>query len=298
MNYVITGSLGNISKPLVEGLVQAGHNVSVLTRSTDSAEKITSLGAKALIGNVEDAQFLHDAFAGADVVYTMIPPNYTTDNFREYQNTVAKNMTEALRSNGVKKVVNLSSVGAHLGNGAGVVDGLSDFEKMLNTLENTDILHLRPSFFYQNFFTQIDLIKNMGIMGSNYPGDIPMPFVHVRDIASTALENLLKPDFTGSSVQYIVSDVRSSNEVASLLGKEIGKPELPWLQFPDDQHKAAMMGAGLKETLVDGYQELGRAFRNGILQGDWEQNKAPLAPTKLEDFISEFAPVVKSVING
>ncbi len=296
MNYTITGSLGNISKPIVEGLVKAGHNVTVLTRNTETAEQINALGAKALIGSVEDSDFVHNAFAGADIVYTMIPPNYTTENFREYQNRAAKNMADSIQTNSVKKVVNLSSIGAHLGNGAGVVDGLADFESMLNNVENTDIVHLRPAFFYQNFYAQLDLIKNMGIMGGNYPGNIPMPFVHVRDIAAVALDFLSNPDFTGITVHYIVSDERTSDEVAQLLGKSIGKPELPWIQFPDDQQKAAMLATGMKETLVDGYQNLGRAFRDGLLQGDWAKNRTALSPTKLEDFISEFAPIVKATI--
>lgn len=296
MNYVITGSLGNISKPITEGLVKAGHNVTVLTRSEETAEQIKAIGAKPLIGTVEDPAFVMNAFKDADIVYTMIPPNYSTDNFRDYQNRAAKNMTDSIRANTVKKVINLSSIGGHVGNGTGVVDGLYDFETMLNGLENVDILHLRPAFFFQNFYTQIDLIKNMGIMGGNYPADLQMPFVHVRDIGETALDALLNPTFTGNSVRYIVSDERTSGEVASLLGEKIGKPELLWVQFPDEQQKGAMIGAGLKETLADGYVNLGRAFREGILQSDWIQNKTPLAPTKLEDFILEFAPIVKTAI--
>lgn len=296
MNYTITGSLGNISKPIVEGLVKAGHTVTVLTRNEETAAQINTLGAKALIGNVEDSDFVQNAFAGADIVYTMIPPNYVTDNFREYQNRAAKNMADSIQTNSVKKVVNLSSIGAHLGNGAGVVDGLADFESMLNNVENTDIVHLRPAFFYQNFYVQLDLIKNMGIMGGNYPGNKPMPFVHVRDIATIALDILSNPDFTGKTVRYIVSDERTSDDVARLLGENIGKPELPWIQFPDEQQKEAMLATGMKETLVDGYQNLGRAFRDGLLQGDWEKNKTALSPTKLEDFISEFALVVKATI--
>lgn len=297
MNYVITGSLGNISKPIVQGLLRAGHTVHVLTRSEETATQISALGATPLIGDMEQADFVHSAFAGADVVYTMIPPNFVTENFRAYQNRVGKNMADAIRAHGIKKVVNLSSVGAHLGNGAGVVDGLADFEQMLNAIENIDVKHLRPSFFYQNFYAQIGMIASMGIMGSNYGGDIPMALVHVNDIAAVALEELLALDFSGSSVRYIVSDVRTSNDVAALVSEAVGKP-IPWVEFPDEQQKAAMLSMGMKETLVDGYQELGRGFRQGLLMADYLASGTPLASTKLEDFVAEFAPAVKAALQS
>ncbi|MFN5308757.1 MAG: NmrA family NAD(P)-binding protein [Candidatus Kapaibacterium sp.] len=297
MNYVITGSLGNISKPIVEGLLSAGHTVSVLTRSEETAAQIKALGATPFVGDMEQSDFVQSAFANADVVYTMIPPNYSTDDFRAYQNRVGKNMADAIRAHSIKKVVNLSSVGAHLGNGAGVVDGLSDFEKMLNAIENIDVKHLRPSFFYQNFYAQIGMITSMGIMGSNYAGDIPMALVHVKDIAAAALEELLSLDFTGYSVRYIVSDVRTSNDVAHLLSEAIGK-NIPWVEFPDDQQKAAMLQMGMKETLVDGYQELGRGFRDGLLMSDYNASGTPLAATKLEEFIAEFAPAVQASLSA
>ena len=52
-NYVITGSLGNISRPIVEGLVKAGKNVKVITHSSDRVKEIEKLGAKALVGSVQ-----------------------------------------------------------------------------------------------------------------------------------------------------------------------------------------------------------------------------------------------------
>jgi hypothetical protein len=121
--------------------------------------------------------------------------------------------------------------------------------------------------------------------------------VHVKDIAAAALEELLSLNFTGYSVRYIVSDVRTSNDVAHLLSEAIGK-NIPWVEFPDDQQKAAMLQMGMKETLVDGYQELGRGFRDGLLMSDYIASGTPLAATKLEEFIAEFAPAVQASLSA
>src|SRR5690348_16105572 len=125
--YVITGSIGHISKPIIEGLVKAGNEVRVVTSSADRAKEIEKAGARALVGSVQDLSFIKSAFKGADVVYTMIPPIWQTSNWRSSMNEVARNYTNAIIENKVKYVVNLSSVGAHIGNGVGPVDGLYDF---------------------------------------------------------------------------------------------------------------------------------------------------------------------------
>ncbi|MCZ8215025.1 MAG: NAD-dependent dehydratase, partial [Cyclobacteriaceae bacterium] len=80
--YLITGSLGNISKPVVEGLVKQGNIVSVITGSQDRVADIEKLGAKALVGNLFDATFVERAFQDIDVAYTMIPPIWQTANWR------------------------------------------------------------------------------------------------------------------------------------------------------------------------------------------------------------------------
>ncbi len=59
-----------------------------------------------------------------------------------------------------------------------------------------------------------------------------------------------------------------------------------------------MLQMGMKETLVDGYQELGRGFRDGLLMSDYIASGTPLAATKLEEFIAEFAPAVQASLSA
>src|SRR4028119_2005738 len=207
-NYIITGSLGYISRPVVEGLVKQGKHVQVITSKSDKTKEIEKLGAKALVGDVNDAAFLNEAFKGAEVVYTMIPPIWQTTNWRKDQNQISDNYIAAIKSNGIKYVVNLSSVGAHVGEGCGPVDGLYDFEQKLNKVEGLHVKHLRPSYFFHNFLAQIPMIKGAGIMGGNFGGKGTLFLVHPKNIAEAALEELLNLSFTGSSVRYIIGDER------------------------------------------------------------------------------------------
>ena len=100
--YVITGSIGHIGKPLIEGLVKAGKDVRVITHSTDRAREIESLKAKPMVGSIQDVEFLKNAFKGAEVAYTMIPAIWNTTNWRDTQNEIANNYIEAIKANKIE----------------------------------------------------------------------------------------------------------------------------------------------------------------------------------------------------
>ena len=291
MNYVITGSIGHISKPIGEGLVKAGHSVTVITSKVENAAKIEILGAKPAVGSVEDADFVTQAFVGADAVYLMIPPKWGVTDWRGFQNEVADNYIAAIKTNAVPYVVMLSSIGAHMGNGAGPVDGLYDLEQKLKTIDDLNVKVLRPSYFMYNLFGMVGMVKGMGMMGSNF-GDDKVVLVHTSDIAEAALQNLMNLDFTGNQIQYIASDERTGAEIATVLGEAVGKPETPWIVFSDEQSKQGILQAGLNEEIATGYTTMGKSIRNGTMQEDYFANRpASLGKMKLEEFAkNEFAP--------
>ncbi len=291
MQYVITGSIGHISKPITEALTKAGHQVTVITSIDDKVADIEALGAKAAVGSVEDADFLTQAFAGADAVYLMIPPKWGVNGWRAYHNQVGDNYVEAIKANDIQYVVLLSSVGAHMGEGAGPVDGLYDMEQKLKAVPGLNAVFLRPSYFMYNLFGMVGMVKGMGIMGSNF-GDDPIVLVHTSDIADAAIDELLQLGFTGQRVRYVAGDERTGAEIARVLGDAVGKPETPWVVFSDEQNTQGMLQAGLNEEMATEYTTMGQAMRNGSMQADYFANRpAQLGKVKLDDFArNEFAP--------
>lgn len=290
--YIITGSLGHISKQLVKGLVKAGKEVSVITSTNDRVQDIDKLGAKALVGQVNDKNFLNAAFKGAEVVYTMIPPLWQTTNWRQSQLEVAHAYAGALKENKVPYVVNLSSVGAHVGEGMGPVNALHDFEELLNGLPHLNVKHLRPAYFYYNFLSQIDLIKNVGIMGGNF-GKEKILLVDPQDIASAALEELMSLNFSGNSVRYVISDDRTGQEIADVLGKAIGK-QLSWVVFSDEEQLAGLLQAGVPETHARAFTEMGHSNADGSMEAHVRQHFPLLSPSKLDDYV----PLFEQAFNG
>ncbi|HNP22432.1 MAG TPA: NAD(P)H-binding protein [Panacibacter sp.] len=290
MNYTITGSLGNISKPIAEALVKAGHQVTVITSKRENAAAIEAIGAKAAVGSVEDVAFLTNAFAGADAVYTMVPPKWDSSEWKKWIGSIGENYAVAIEANGIQYVVNLSSIGADKADGVGPVSGLHLAEKALNKLSSVNVLHLRPGYFYQNQLANIAMINHMGINGGNF-GDSNIVLVHPADIAEVAVDALLGLSFSGHNVKYIAGDEKNGAEISAALGTAIGKPQLPWIVFSDDQNLQGAILAGLPEEVAKNYTEMGAAMRTGYMFEDYYKNRPALSKIKLADFASEFAEV-------
>lgn len=289
MKITISGSLGNIGKPLTTQLIASGHEVTVITSSTDRVAAIATLGAKAAVGSVGDVAFLKKAFAGADAVFALTPPNMGGDHIIANTTAAGEALATAIQETGVKRVVMLSSIGAHLPGGNGPIAGLYNIEKIYETLENVAVTFLRAGFFFTNLYNDVPLIKGAGIIGSNYPSTTAMPFVHPEDIANAAAEELVKTVY-GNTIRYIISDLRTPEDVAKILGGAIDKPELPWVEFKDEQALGGMKQAGLPDEIAGLYAEMGSGLRSGQIQEDFLTNKiAATGKIKLEDFAKEFA---------
>lgn len=296
MKYIITGGAGNISRPLSEKLLAAGHDVTVISRNPRNIEGLVNLGAKAAIGSFEDADFLSKTFRGADVVYTMVTPPFHITDMKMYYEQIGKNYIRAIQDAGIKYVASLSSVGAHLPEGCGPVSGLYRVEQSMNTLTDVHIRHFRPVYFYANFFGNIEMIRHMNIIGANFGGPgFVMPLADTGDIADVIYEELTGLDFSGHTYRYIASDEKTTDEIAKILGAAIGKPELPWVVFTDEQAYQGMKQAGLPEEFAKNYTEMGHAVQDGTMMADYFDNRpSVMGKTKLEDFAEKFAGIYKA----
>lgn len=292
MKIIVTGSLGHISKPLAEKLTAAKHDVTVISSNAVRISEIEALGAKAAIGSVSDVAFLTKTFKGADAVYTMVPPTFSASDWKQHIAAVGKIYAQAIAAAGVKNVVNLSSIGAHMPDGCGPVSGLYYVEQALNALEGVNVKHLRPGFFFYNFMANIGMIKQMGIIGGNYGEGAKIVLANPADIADAAAAELLNLSFNGISITYVVSDEKTTDEIASILGAAIGKPDLKWINFSDEDTVGGMLQNGVPLDIAKNYAEMGAAMRSGEMAAEYRGIKSvKFGKTRFEEFAKVFASV-------
>jgi uncharacterized protein YbjT (DUF2867 family) len=293
MKIIVTGSLGNISKPLTISLLQNGHEVTVISSTEDRKQEIEKLGATAAIGSLQEAGFLTNTFSNADAVYCMVPPNnyfeHNLDLIAYYRN-LAHLYFQAIKQSGIKRVVNLSSIGANLTEGNGILRGAHDVEQILNELpEDVAITHLRPTSFYYNLYAYTEMIKSEGIIAANYGAADIVPWVSPIDIASAAFEELELP-LAGRKVRYVCSEELSCNTVAEIIGKEIGKPDLKWIVVSDDEMFSGLKTIGMNPQIAAGLVEMYSGLHNGLLAEDYFKHRpTTFGKVKMTDFAKEFA---------
>ena len=288
MKIIITGSLGNIGEPLSRQLIKEGHSLTVISSNPHKQVEIEKIGAAAAIGSLHDAGFLGGSFAGADAVFCMIPPSYTQPDQIAYYHHLGENYKKAILQAGVKRVVHLSSYGAHLPAGTGFIAGSYQVEQMLNTIEDIQLTHLRPTSFYYNLLAFIPMIKIAGFIGAVYGDGDRLAMVSPNDIAVAVAQELVKTEST-RQIRYVGSDDRTCNEVASVIGRAIGKPELKWLTLPKEDVRNNLIKNGLKEEYADKLVELSEAIHTGKLREDYDLHVPEMGKVKLEEYAEEFA---------
>lgn len=300
MNIVLTGSVGRISKPLAELLIQKGHSVTIISSKAARQAEIEAIGAKAAIGSIDDAAFLSTAFKGADIVYLMEPPFNFFDkdiDMVTYWLDIARSYKQAVLDSGVNKMIHLSSIGGHTDTGVGMLDTHHFVENILQELpEAVAIKTMRPVGFYYNMFAFIPAIKKAGAIFQNYGGDEKEPWVSPLDIADVIAEEMEKP-FDGRTVRYIASDEVSPNEVAAILGEAIGRPGLQWVVIPDEQFSNNLVAAGFSPQAAKGLTDMNIGRRNHLYD-DYKQHKPVLSKRKLADFAKAFADVYHTPDNN
>ena len=293
MKIIVTGSLGNISKPLTQELIQKGHQVTVISSNEEKSKAIENLGATAAIGSLEDVHFISETFHGADLVYTMVPPaNYFDPSLDllGYYERLGKNYQQAISNATVRKVINLSTIGGHLNKGNGILKGANHVENILNKLDSeVSITHIRPTEFYYNLLPQVHSAKNNGFIGSNIGNDVINSWVSPKDIAA-AIANEIEIGVLGRKVRYVASEEVTFDELATILGQAIGKKDLKWVHYTDAQMIDGLISAGMKPDIAEGLTEMYNAIHTGLLYEDYNLNKpATFGNVKVKDFALDFA---------
>ena len=296
MKIVLTGSIGNIGKPLTQALVQKGHAVTVISSKADRKAAIEALGATAEIGRMQDTAFLSRVFTGADIVYCMETnePGAFFDKSLDIvalYNEIGHAYKQAIEQSGVKKVIHLSSIGAHTRTGNGILRFHYDVEHILQQLPaDVSIKFMRPVGFYTNLLRAIPTIKSTGGFVSNYGGDQKEPWVSPLDIADTISEEIEQP-FSGRTIRYIASEEISPNEIARVLGEAIGQPGLIWKVISNEELLRNWLAVGFNEQIAQGFIEMQASQGSGLLYEDYYRNRPVLGKTKFVDFAKDFAKV-------
>jgi hypothetical protein len=141
----------------------------------------------------------------------------------------------------------------------------------------------------ENFLMNVGMVKQQGALGYAAPADAPLELVATQDIGTYAAERLIHLDFSGSVALNLVSvEPYTMRQVATILGRSIGKPDLPYTQVGYEQVEQGLASMGVKPATAALYVEMYRGAAAGLLAPE-PGTQTVRGPTSLEDFAPKFA---------
>jgi uncharacterized protein YbjT (DUF2867 family) len=291
--FVVTGASGNTGSVVANSLLDHGKKVRAIGRHAERLQSLAGRGAEIFIAELSDAEALTRAFKGAEGVYVMIPPNAQSQNFHTEQRAVSEAIGSALEKAGVKHVVALSSVGADKPDRTGPVVGLHELEQRLNKVAGLNVLHLRAGYFMENTLGQAAAIKGFGKTAGPLRGDLKLPLIATRDIGAAAAEALLQLNFQGQQTRELLGQRdMDMNEVTAVIGKAIEKPDLQYVQLPDEHIRPVFVQMGMSPNMADLILEMAVALNSGYMRALEPRSASNTTPTSFETFVAEqFVPV-------
>lgn len=239
--FVVMGATGQVGGAVVEALKQRKATVKAIARDPARA---AHLGIEVVRGDASDAASLAAAFKGAEAAFVMlVPPPQAVDVLAESR-AISRAIAEAVRAAKVPHLVALSSVGAQLASGNGVVQALHEFETALAGAAPS-IVFLRPGYFMENWGNVLPAAQGAGVLPSAHaPLDAKGDIVSALDVGRTAAE-LLSEARPGTRIVDLAGPAQySSVDAAAILSKLLGKP-VAAVPMSREESVAGLIAAGL-----------------------------------------------------
>jgi uncharacterized protein YbjT (DUF2867 family) len=207
---------------------------------------------------------------------------------------IGRAQAAAIREAGVTHVVAMSSIGAHMSDGAGIVRTLQTLEREMNALDGAHVHILRAAYFMENVWPQMDIIKNFGFAGGPVKADARFPMVAARDIAAMAADRLGNRDFIGHTMEYVLGPRDLSyNDVTAALGRALGR-ELGYMHVGDSDARAALKYMGMSRDFIEMILEFAHALNDGRAQDHHTRTAANTTPTDINEFAAWFADAMNA----
>ncbi len=294
--YVVTGITGNTGSVVAERLMAAGKKVRGVSRTATRLQPLLLKGCEAAVADLTNREALAEAFDGAEGVYVMVPPEPAGPDYRLHQRAVIQAVASALERSKVKHVVTLSSVGADKAEKTGPVVGLHEMEERLNRIAGLNVLHLRAGYFMENTLTQAGIIQTLGSAAGPLLPELKIPMIASRDIGAAAAQALIELNFNSHQTRELLGprDV-TMDEVASIIGNVIGKPDLKYVQSSNEQVREVMLKMGMPADLVSLILEMTSAMNTGFMKAIEPRNARNTTPTTYEEFAQQkFLPYFRT----
>jgi uncharacterized protein YbjT (DUF2867 family) len=237
MNAIlVTGATGNVGRPLVTQLVQAGAEVRAVTRHPDTAQ---------LPAGVQVVTSAAAGLPGASAVFL---------NSRALGEELADVVRIARRA-GATRLVALSAINADDDFSRQPSRFRGDRNKEVEQLavdSGLEWVSLRPTVFATNFVGMWSpQIHGGDVVSGPYASASTAPIVE-SDIAAVAARALLTDELVGQKIPLTGPQALTNEELVGIIGSVLDRP-LRYQEVPPQFVRERFIGAGFPAEFADAY---------------------------------------------
>jgi uncharacterized protein YbjT (DUF2867 family) len=280
---VIFGAAGQVGSQIVAELIKRSQPVRAIVRSK---KKEFDKKVEVRTADLLNTSQVNEALQGATAVFLLTPENPASNDIIGETRQIIENYREAIRTHHIKKIIGLSSVGAH-------VEGKTGNLLMSRMLEhafdeiNVSKIFIRPSYYYSNWLGFMESVQQHGVLPTFFPEHLKMEMNSPLDLARFVAEALLSED--RSSEQRIVEltgpAAYSSADVADVFSKVFGK-KVRVQPMPKKEWSAMLTSAGFTPNTSYHLIDMTQAVIDQLTIPE-NQDKAVQLPTTLEQYLLE-----------
>ncbi len=219
-------------------------------------------------GSHGDAQVATRAFDGADALFWLLPTNRHAASPKAAYVGFTRPAAEAIRSQGVKHVVDVSALGRGT-TWAGQAGHVTASLAMDDLIAGTGVAFraLTAPSFMDNLLRQARVIKEQGAFFDGISPDSKRPTVATRDIAAVAARLLLDTTWAGQEeIPVLGPGDLSNNDMAAVISEVLGTP-VRYQQIPGQALKDQLTGHGMSGAMAQGMLDMMIAKDNGLDNG-------------------------------
>jgi NAD(P)H dehydrogenase (quinone) len=283
--YAIMGVTGNVGGALADELLRRGEKVRAIVRNPEKAAAWRERGAEIAVADYDDPIALAAAFAGAEGVFVMVPPNFApTPGFLETRKTLAA-IREALLKALPAKAVYLSSIGAEQTSGLGLITSSHLLEETLGSLP---IAHafLRGGWFMENSAGDVKSARASGkIFFHLQPLEKAIPIVAAGDIGRAAA-GVITQHWKGTRVVEVAGPRDYSPlDIAQAFGVALGKP-VEAVRVPREQWTKSFLDQGMPVGRTEPRAEMVDGFNSGWIHFHVPGTEHHKGATELQEIVT------------
>ncbi len=260
---VITTPTGAIGHRVLEEVVESGEQVRVIVRDPSKIPGHIRERVEVVEGSHGDAEVVEKAFAGADSVLWVVPPDFQATSLERAYVDFSRPAAAALRSHGVKRVVIVSALGRGWPRDTGYISASLAMDDLIESTGVSCRVLTMPGFM-DNTLRQVQPLKTQGMFFGPLDPDRKDPYCATRDIAAVATKWLLDGSWSGQEeVAVLGPEDLSCNDMAGILSEVLGKP-VRYQQIPFEALKSQLRERGASEAMAQGMIDMMVAKNEGL----------------------------------